>query len=75
MLSAEDESWHWRVKSQLLHQSKASLIKLNLYEPCREKTCLADLRPGKIQTSLLSYGDHLDNESVDLSHWYANGIN
>ena len=25
------------------------------FEPCQEKTCLRDVRPGKTQTSLLSY--------------------
>ena len=37
--------------------SIAQLLDYRLFEPRHEKTCLRDLRPGKAQTGLLSYGD------------------
>ena len=38
----------------VLFRSPAGMFKI---EPCHEKTCLLGLRPGKIQTGLISYRD------------------
>ena len=38
-----------------------NLFYLHADEPRHEKTCFQDLRPGKTQTSLISYRDQLES--------------
>ena len=44
---------NWSYGLLNLEHNAASIIN----GPCREETALQDIRPGKIQTSLLSYRD------------------
>ena len=43
------------------------IITQQWYEPCHEKTCLWDFRPGKTQTGLLTYRSKLES----WNSWYS----
>ena len=52
-------SW-WQTHSWQSFQSAPHNHSRLIYEPCHEKTCLWDFRPGKTQTGRLNYRDKLD---------------